>query len=67
MGINIAVVLASVTFGHTRTTNTPSHLELGSQVSSGAFSTEGRDDSGIARAECYFFFLPIYKQNTQMS
>ena len=48
---------SSDTFGHTRTTNTPSHLELGSQVSSGALSTEARDDSGIARAECSFLLF----------
>ena len=63
VGINLAYVPAPDTFGHTRTTNTPSHLELGSQVSSGVLSTEARDDSGIARAECFFFFPCFYKQN----
>ena len=58
-GINLAVESFSDTFGHTRTTNTPSHLEPGSQVSSGALSTEVRDDSGIARAECFFFIFRL--------
>ena len=42
------------TFGHTKSTCTRSHPELGSQVASGRASTEVRDHSGIPGAECFF-------------